>query len=145
MTTTVHEERMDSDARDVIAIINTSPDTVGLLSELLERAGFLVVTAYTHSIRDGSVDLQAFLRTHRPRVIVYDIAPPYEPNWHLFQHMAAMPVMAGRQFVITSTNARQVEGFAGPQQHVYEIVGKPFDLDQIVQATREALKIRPSR
>jgi len=129
----------------VVAVINSTEDVVDMLRISFEHAGFTVVSALTPEIRQGHVDIDRFVTQHDPRVIVYDIAPPYEANWHLFQHMAAMPVMAGRQFVITSTNARQVEGFAGPQQHVYEIVGKPFDLDQIVQATREALKIRPSR
>ena len=70
----------------VVAIINTSPDTIGLLADLLERAGFLVVTTYTHHIRDGSIDLEAFLRTHRPRVIVYDIAPPYRAQLASFSN-----------------------------------------------------------
>jgi DNA-binding NtrC family response regulator len=133
------------DVPPVAAVINSTEDIVDMLRLALEQAGFVVVSALTPEIRQGHVDIERFVTQHDPRVIVYDIAPPYDANWHLFQHMAAMPVMAGRQFVITSTNARQVEGFAGPQQHVYEIVGKPFDLDQIVQATREALKIRPSR
>jgi CheY-like chemotaxis protein len=144
MTTTVHEERMDSDARDVIAIINTSPDTVGLLSELLERAGFLVVTAYTHSIRDGSVDLQAFLRTHRPRVIVYDIAPPYERNWQFLQHLRGT-VLSGFQFVLTTTNPSRVEPFVKGDERVYEVVDKTGTLDEILRATREAARSRSIR
>ncbi|HMC77029.1 MAG TPA: hypothetical protein VKH34_07840 [Vicinamibacterales bacterium] len=132
-------------APPVVAVINSTEDVVDMLRISLEHAGLTAVSALTPEIRQGHVDVERFITQHDPRVIIYDIAPPYDANWNLFQHMAAMPVMAGRQFIITSTNARQVEGFAGPQQHVYEIVGKPFDLDQIVQATREALKIRPSR
>jgi len=135
---------MDSDARDVIAIINTSPDTVGLLSELLERAGFLVVTAYTHSIRDGSVDLQAFLRTHRPRVIVYDIAPPYERNWQFLQHLRGT-VLSGFQFVLTTANPSRVEPFVKGDERVYEVVDKTGTLDEILRATREAARSRSIR
>jgi len=135
---------MDSDARDVIAIINTSPDTVGLLSELLERAGFLVVTAYTHSIRDGSVDLQAFLRTHRPRVIVYDIAPPYERNWQFLQHLRGT-VLSGFKFVLTTTNPSRVEPFVKGDERVYEVVDKTGTLDEILRATREAARSRSIR
>src|SRR5436190_20888772 len=132
-------------APPVVAVINSTEDVVDMLRISLEHAGLTAVSALTPEIRQGHVDVERFITQHDPRVIIYDIAPPYDANWNLFQHMAAMQVMYGRQFIITSTNARQVEGFAGPQQHVYEIVGKPFDLDQIVQATREALKIRPSR
>jgi DNA-binding NtrC family response regulator len=133
------------DLTPVVGVINSTDDVVDMLRLAFEHAGMTVVSALTPEIRQGHVDVERFVTQHDPRVIVYDIAPPYDANWNLFQHMAAMPAMAGRQFVITSTNARHVESLAGPQQHVYEIVGKPFDLDQIVQATREALKVRPSR
>jgi CheY-like chemotaxis protein len=135
---------MDSDPRDVIAIINTSPDTVGLLSELLERAGFLVVTAYIHSIRDGSVDLEAFLRTHRPRVIVYDVAPPYERNWQFLRHLRGT-VLGGYQFVLTTTNPSRVEPFVKGDERVYEVVDKAGSLDEILRATREAARSRSVR
>lgn len=130
---------------ETVAVINSTSDIVDMLRIALEQAGMVVVTALTPEIREGAVDIEHLVSQHQPRVIVYDIAPPYEPNWHLFQHIAAMPVMQGRQFVVTSTNPRHVEGFAGPQQHVYEIVGKPFDLGQVVQAVKEALRARPTR
>lgn len=130
---------------ETVAVINSTPDIVDILRIALEQAGMVVVSALTHEIREGAIDIEQFVKQHDPRVIVYDIAPPYEPNWHLFQHVAAMPAMSGRQFVVTSTNARHVESFAGPQQHIYEILGKPFDLGQVVQAVKEALRSRPTR
>jgi DNA-binding NtrC family response regulator len=129
----------------VVAIINSTKDIVDMLRIWMEQAGLIVVSALTPEIREGSVDIERFVQQHDPRVIVYDIAPPYEANWQLFQHVAAMPVMQGRQFVVTTTNARQVEQIARPQQHVYEIVGKPQDLERIVVAVKEASRIRPSR
>jgi CheY-like chemotaxis protein len=129
----------------VVAVINSTTDIVDLLRHLLEGAGFTVVTALTPELRDGHVDLERFVAQHNPRVILYDVAPPYDANWRLFQHTAQMPVMKDRQFIVTSVNPRHVESLAGPQHHVYEIAGKPFDLDQIVQAVREAAKARPVR
>ena len=134
-----------TDNPPVVAVINSTPDIVDMLRIAIEQAGFVVVTALTFEVREGSVDIERFIAQHQPRVIVYDIAPPYEPNWKLFQHTAAMPVMRGRQFVLTSTNVRHVEKIAGPQHHVYEIIGKPVDLDQIVQAVKEASRARPTR
>ena len=128
-----------------VAVINSTVDIVDILRRAVEQAGFVAVTALTHEVRDGEVDIERFISQHDPRVIVYDIAPPYDANWHLFQHLASMPVMQGRQFVITSTNARQLERIAAPQQHVYEIVGKSDDLGSIVQAVKEAMRVRPSR
>jgi CheY-like chemotaxis protein len=137
--------RVITNPAPVIAVINSTHDVIDLLRVAHQRAGFVVVTALTEELRDGRVDIERFIAQHQPRVILYDVAPPYEPNWHLFQHIAQMPVMAGRQFVITSTNPRHVERLAGPQEHVYEVVGKPEDIGRIVNAAREAAKIRPSR
>jgi DNA-binding response OmpR family regulator len=129
----------------VVAVINSTPDITDMLRVTLEHAGFVVVTALTFEVREGQVDLEQFISQHQPRVVVYDLAPPYEPNWHLFEHVAAMPVMQGRQFVLTSTNPRHVERLAGRQHQIYEIVGKPFDLGQVAQAVKEAVRARPTR
>ncbi len=136
---------MDYADSSVVAVINSTPDIVDMMRIALEQAGFVVVTGLTFEMREGHIDLEDFIRQHQPRVIVYDIAPPYEANWKLFQHVAAMPVMRDREFVLTSTNAKHVERLAGPQHHIYEIVGKPFDLGQLVQAVKEATRSRPTR
>src|SRR4051812_1842757 len=128
----------------VVAIINTSPDVVDLLRLAIEPAGFVAVTALTFDIRDGNIELDAFVTQHDPRVIVYDIAPPYDANWRLFEHVSSRPVMEGRQFVLTATNATHVERLAGPHRTVYEVVGKPLDLDEIVRAVKEASRARPT-
>ena len=127
----------------VVAVINTSPDTVELLKDALEFAGFVAVCSYTHDIRDGRIDLEAFLRQHQPKVIVYDIAPPYERNWRFFEHLRET-VLKGYVFVLTSTHAAQVERLAIGSNRVYEVVGKPLDLTAIVAAVREAAHARPT-
>jgi hypothetical protein len=135
----------DRPARDVVAVINTSPDTVALLARVLEQAGFLVVTGFTWMIRTGELDLEAFLRTHRPRVVLYDIAPPYDRNWEYLQHLRTT-VLNGYRFVLTSVNPPRVEELVGRRdERIYEVVGKVEDLDAIVRATKEAIRARPTR
>jgi CheY-like chemotaxis protein len=135
-----------TDRPDVVAVINTSPDVVDMLRLTLEHAGIAVVSAMTWEVRDGEVDLERLMQQHRPKVVVYDIAPPYENNWLLFRHIRSMDAMNDVHFVLTSTNSRQVEQFAkGEAQRIYEIVGKTFDLGAVVDAVREAMKARPTR
>ena len=129
----------------VAAVLNTSPDVVDMLRRVLENAGIVTVTAFTHDIRDGEIDFEAFIRQHDPNVLVYDIAPPYDANWKLFQHLAGMPSVAGRHFVVTTTNKAQVEKLVGRDQRVYEVIGKPADLGVIVRAVKEAGRARPTR
>jgi len=129
----------------VVAILNTSPDTIDLLKDVLEHAGMLAVWGYTHDIRSGKLDLERFMRVHEPDVILYDIAPPYDRNWQFLQHLRSMPPITGRQFVLMTTNVERVREQVGTAEHVYEIVGKPFDLDQIVKAVKEASRARATR
>jgi len=128
----------------VVAIFNTSEDTTDLLRIVFENAGFVVVTAFTNLLRDGKVDLEAFMRQHQPEVIVYDIAVPYEQNWRLFEHIRAAPACEGVSFVLTTTNVKHVRRLAGDLE-VHEIVGKPYDLDEILGALRQARaqRLRP--
>ena len=134
-----------SERPPVVAVINTSPDVVDMLRLALEHAGFVVVSAFTFEIREGVTDVENFVRQHRPSVILYDIAPPYEANWQLFLHIRAMEAMKGRRFVLTTTNARQVQKLVGSAEEIHEIVGKPYDLDEITRATHDALRAMSER
>lgn len=123
----------------VVAIFNTSPDTIEMLRLVLEPVGYVVTGAYTYEVRDGEIDVEAMVKQHQPRMIIYDIAPPYDRNWRLFEHISRMPALKGISFLVTTTNQRQVREFAGPDKEIYEIVGKPYDLGLIVQAVKDTI------
>jgi hypothetical protein len=63
----------------------------------------------------------------------------------MFEHVAAMPAARDCHFVLTSTNAKHVEQLGGLHQRVHEIVGKPYDIAEIVGAVREAARARSMR
>src|SRR6187549_3647512 len=108
-----------------VAVFNTSEDTTDMLRFVLEHAGFVVVTAFTNRLRDGETDFESFMRQHQPKVIVYDVAIPYDANWRLFEHFRDSPACRGVEFVITTTNAHQLKKISGTCEEVYEILGKP--------------------
>jgi hypothetical protein len=62
-----------------------------------------------------------FVEEHKPDVIVYDVAPPYDTNWTFLP------------------NKRALEELIGPND-VVELLCKPYDLQQIVDACNAALE-----
>jgi CheY-like chemotaxis protein len=109
-----------------------------MLRTALEFAGFTVITGYVHDIRTGNLDLEKLIAQHKPAVIVWDIALPYESQWRFFQHIRDRQVCGQCRFVVTTTNARRVSAIAGSDEPLVEIVDKPYDLEQFVQKVKEA-------
>jgi DNA-binding response OmpR family regulator len=121
-----------------VAIINTSTDTIDMLRMFFEQAGFVVVSTSTILLRDGEVDLRAFLSSHKPDVLLYDISLPYDVNWRLFCHIReSMNIKVPT--VITTTNVKHVQPLAG-DVYIHEIVGKPYDLDKLLEIVKSTIK-----
>ena len=121
-----------------VAILNSSADTIDMLKTCLHHHGFTsVVGAHVYDFRNGDADFRQFLEHHDPRVLIYDIAIPYEDNWRFLQELLATDAMAGRRVVVTTTNKRVLESMVGPTR-AFEVHGKPYDIDLIVSAVERA-------
>ena len=46
--------------------------------------------------------------------------------------------------MLTSVNADRAREVVGNSEMVYEVVGKPFDLEAVVRAVKEASRARPT-
>ena len=134
-----------SDGPIVVAIVNTNPDLVRRLQMALEKAGFVVFIVHIEDLRLGTTDVDALLGQHDPRVIVYDVAPPYEENWRFLEHLRNATDFRGRQFVLTSVNVKRLQEQVGKDESVYEVLGYPKDIDAVVRAVKEASRARPTR
>jgi DNA-binding NtrC family response regulator len=129
----------------VVMIINTSPDVVEMLRVAFELAGIVTVTTFAHQIRIGAVDIEALMRLHEPKVVLYDIAPPYASNWLLCQHVTSLPSFVGKPLVLTTTNKTHVDALAaGSKLRIFEIIGTPYNINELVDEVRQALRSRPT-
>ncbi len=123
-----------------VAVINSSEEMAELVELVLQSEGLSTARGYTLDFKRGRQDLSAFLEQHDPRVIIWDIAIPYEENWNFCQQVQRLPAAVERQFVLTTTNVDVLHRLLGPDVAAQEIVGKPFDLEQLISAVRKALK-----
>jgi DNA-binding NtrC family response regulator len=122
----------------VVAVLNSNDDTVEMLRIMLESEGMLAVSAHLDAIKRGELDFGNFLREHDPQVIIFDVAPPYDRTW---LHLRAVDSAQGRTFVLTTTNKERLDEITHPDQETFEIVGKPYDLQLIIEAVKKALGI----
>jgi len=125
-------------SKPTIAVFNSSEDTVELLRTALEAEGFQTVAGHIPDVKKGDLDLIDFVNHHTPAVILYDISPPYDANWRFLRLVRSSESLKKHQFVLTTTNKPALEQLVG-ETEALEIIGKPYDLRQVVEAVRTAL------
>ena len=123
----------------VIGIANTSEDIIDLLRLGFERAGCATAAIHLPDVKAGRASFEDFLRRHDPAGLVIDISPPYDDNWRFVSQLRSLPAMRGRRVVITTTNVRHLTRLAGEDTGALEIIGKPNDIQEVVEAMRRAL------
>ena len=122
-----------------IAVFNSSEDTIEFLKVALEEQGYAVSAAHVSELRKGQIDVLDFVRDHNPDVAIYDIAFPYEENWHFLRLLQTSDALKKLKWVIATTHKERLQELVGETGEVYEVVGKPYDVQQILAAVRTAL------
>ena len=124
----------------MVAIFNSSDDLLYMLRMLFERNGFVTAVGHVNALRNGTLDLTAFVQQYRPAVVVYDLVPPYGQQWAFLDHLRSTSPLSGRPFVLTSTNARMARELAGRSEPVLEVLGRPFDFEELLHSVRRVLE-----
>jgi DNA-binding response OmpR family regulator len=126
--------------KHVVALFNASDDTVEMVQRMLDASGFdCLVGCHFADLRKGAIDFARYVREYKPEVVIFDISPPYQENWDFFKTLRDGKAMAGRGLVLTTTNKQRLDETVGKDSEAFEIVGKPYDLDQIKVAIQAAL------
>ena len=133
-----------SGRRQTVALFNASDDTVEMVQGMLNASGLsCLIGCHFADLKRGRIDFERYLTRHNPDVVIVDISPPYQENWAFFLTLREMPVMEGRVLVLTTTNKKRLDEVIGADSATIEIVGKPYDLEQISAAIHSALGPRP--
>jgi CheY-like chemotaxis protein len=139
-TTLFPEPRVEAEAgQPVVAIFNSMDDVIDVLRVALEASAFGVVSAKLSEIQSGVMDLVAFVQEHRPAAIIYDIPRPYEANWNFLRLMRETQSLSQLGWVLTTINKAALEGAVGPAQVMEILLGKPYTVDDVVAAVKQAL------
>jgi hypothetical protein len=125
--------------RPVVAVFNSADDVIETLSLALEGADFTVVSAKLSEIQSGVMDLVAFVREYRPVAIVYDLPRPYEANWNFLRLLREAEFLNKLGWVLTTLDKPALEAAVGPASVVEITLGKPYGLDDVVEAVRQSL------
>jgi two-component SAPR family response regulator len=132
----------ESTPKYTVAIFNASDDTVEMLSVLLAQRGCICIPGEVDEIKAGKIDFIAFLEKHRPDGMIWDIAPPYDRNWHFFKMVRNLRALDNCAIVLTTTHLQHLNGLVGQDSGALELVGKPYDLDAITDAVVRAIEQR---
>ena len=133
-----HQDRGQDQQKPIVAVFNSSDDTVEMLRTVLEQKGIHTVPGNIPDLKRGELDFISFVEHHRPAVIVYDMSPPYETNWTFLRLVRSSEAAKRCRFVLTTTNKPALDTLVG-QTDALEIIGKPYDLQRVVDAVQRAL------
>jgi DNA-binding NarL/FixJ family response regulator len=136
--------------RTPVAIFNSRAEFIDALREALAVEGLVTATALLAEIQDGTLDLMAFLETHDPQVIVYDLPRPFEKHWNFLRLLQHTDALKKRIWILTTTDKKALDAAAVGASGVIEIVfGEPYVIGDVVEAVRHALsdgrRPRPGR
>lgn len=123
-----------------VAVINTNDDLVESLRKVLVEDGYFVVTGHVAEFKAGRQDFTAFLETHDPDAVIYDIAIPYEDNWTFLQSLRKLPAARDRRFIVTTVNKRVLDERVGRTDAIEIKGGHADDFELIIDALSKHLK-----
>jgi len=127
-------------AEGVVALFNASDDTIDMVQNLLTTAKSQQTLIWCHfaDLKKGVIDFEKYMEKHNPEVVIFDLSPPYDENWHFFKTMRDAKVMKRRGVVLTTTNKNRLDEVLGEDSFALEVVGRAQDLGQIDAAIKAA-------
>ena len=129
------DDRRRTPRKHVFAV-NSSPDFLLIIRELLEGEGYAVTT------NDFTPNVFTQIVMRQPDALIVDIAPGESPGWDLLRRLHTEAATTDIPVLVTSTSSQLLEQ-AHEQAASYgtnrSFLVKPMDLDELVRTVREMI------
>jgi two-component system chemotaxis response regulator CheY len=124
---------MDEAHAAEILIIDDDAELRGAVAEALEQCGFQVSTA-----GNGREGLDVLRSAGPPRLILLDLMMPVMNGWQFCSAKKADPNLADIPVIALSAAAKKDP--ASPYYvDVHDVIAKPFEIDQLIDAVRRVI------
>lgn len=118
----------------VILIIEDHTDICENTAELLELAGYKVVTA--NNGKDGIESV----RRHKPDLILCDIMMPQMDGYGVLYAIGNLPDVSGTPFVFLTAKSENSDIKKGIDLGACDYIVKPFENEELLRKVREKLR-----
>lgn len=117
-----------------ILVVEDSPTTRRQITEILEGAGYEVITA-----ADGEVALE-LVREHHPELVVLDIVLPKKNGYQVCRNIKADPELAIKIMMLTAKD-QEKDRIWGQRQGADGYLSKPVDADELINAVAGMISV----
>jgi len=117
-----------------ILVVDDDHDIVRLIKAYLERAGYLVMSAY-----DGETALHILRRDH-PDLLVLDLMLPDRDGWDLTRLIRANPNLAEIPVIMLTARVEDSDKIVGLEIGADDYITKPFNPREVVARVRALLR-----
>ena len=133
--------RTDPPSKHTVALFISNADTCEMVLHMLHALGYdAIVGCPIAELRSNPVNFARYLIKFEPQVVIFDIGPPYQENWHLFGPLFHDEAIEGRGLVVTTPNKLALDHAMGKQSGSIEMLGRPYAANEIENAIEAAVK-----
>jgi hypothetical protein len=107
-----------------VAVLSCDEPSV-ILCNRLRRAGLRTSGVYLQDLRSGAVNLEEFVASEQPDLVVYDLDPPLHQSLKFLAYVRALPGMDRVPFILTRHQSMPLPPLDMP--NVAGLLTRPYD------------------
>lgn len=121
-------------AKDKVLVVEDSPTHMRVITELLESAGYEVITAV-----DGEQAMEQAV-SEKPSLIMLDVILPKKNGFQVCRQLKTTPDTKDIKIIMLTSKTQDYDRFWGLKQGADEYMTKPFENDELLANISKLLK-----